>query len=389
MPWGGMKEIYLEHHVTTQVLPEVVEAMAPWWSERPGSVSGIHSGSVRAGEALEAARESLAALVGMPGEVVFTGSGTEAINLAVLGHARAQRRFGRHVVATVIEHPAVLASLAVLEQEGFECGIVPVDDRGRVDREVLAEALREDTLLVCCQLGNLDVGTVQEVGPLGAMLRERGIALFVDGTTSLGWTGATVGEADMVALAPHRFGGPPGVGCLWRRRSMGLEPLIRGGNQEGGLRAGTENVPAIVGSGVAARAVLRDLGEHCRRMRGLQRMLLKELSDRIPGLRLNGAGIGEERLSHHLSLTIGGVEAEGLVLFADLRGLRIGAGSGCLSRSMEPDHVLAAIGLGAVPARETVTLACGRETTGREIREAAEILRSGVERMRSLSPSRD
>ncbi len=384
-----MGAINLEHHVTTPALPEALEAMAPWMGEGACSASGVHSGALQARKALEEARESMAALVGMPGEVVFTGSGTEAINLAVQGYARAHRRFGRRLVATEIAHPAVLSSLELLEGEGFEVRLAPVDSRGFWEPGSIEEALGDEALLACTQLGNMDSGTVQRLEGLGRTLREKGVAHLVDATAGMGWTEAPVPDADMVALAPHRFGGPPGVGCLWRKRGTGLEALIRGGLQEGGARAGTENVWGIVGAGAAARAVAREGEERCRRIRDLQRLLFEEIAHRIDGVSLNGPGIGPDRLCNHLSLAIRGVEAEGLALVADMRGLRVGVGSGCLGRTLEPNHVLRAMGLEPREILQTLTMAVGRDTTSSEARQAARILEAGVERMRSLSPAQE
>ncbi len=387
-----MERIYLDHQTTTPALPEVVDAMAPYWNKDYASPSGLHAGAKRVRNAVDLARSQVSSLLGQPdgGECVFfTGSGAEAIALAVRGFARANRRFGNRIVCSSIEHPAVLDSLVALEREGFCKSVIPVDAEGFLAFEAVADFLAGETILVCCQLANPEAGTVQSLKRIGEFVRGRGAVFFVDATAAAGRMEVDVAGmgADMIAVSPHRFGGPKGVGCLFKNRRTVIEPLY-GGGQEGELRAGMENVPAIVGGGVAAELARRRLRENCLQLGRWQKRLLDGIVDRISGVRLNGPGLGSNRLCYQLSLTLDGVEAEGLALFADMRGLAIAPSSGCWSRALEPHHVLLALGLSPAQAKQTIALGIGVETTADEIDAAVEILKAGVERLRSMAPRR-
>ena len=386
-----MERIYLDHQVTTPAFPKVVDAMMPYWSEDYASPSGLHAGAKRVRNAVDLARSRVSSLLGRPDDgenVIFTGSGAEAMNLAVLGFARANRRFGNHIVCSSIEPPAVLDSLSVLEREGFCKSVVPVDSEGFLSADAVSDFFTDETILVCCQSANLAVGTVQSLKRIGEFARERGIAFFVDASAAAGRAEVNIDGvgADMVAVSPHRFGGPKGVGCLFKRRRTVMDPLIFGGDQERGLRAGTENVPAIVGAGVAAVLSQQNLRENCLRLKRLQKRLLVGMLNGVSGVRLNGPEIGTGRLCYQLSFTLDGVEAEGLALFADMRGLAISPGSGCLSRALEPHYVFSALGLSPSQAKQTVSLGLGIETTEAEVDAAVEILKAGVKRLRSMLP---
>ncbi len=386
-----MKRIYLDHQTTTPALLEVVDSMMPYWSEDYASPSGLHAGAKRVRNAVDLARSRMSSLLGRPDDgenVFFTSSGAEAVNLAVLGFARANRRFGNHIVCSAIEHPAVLDSLSALEREGFCKSVVPVDSEGFLSAEAVSDFFTNETILVCCQWANLAAGTVQSLKRVGELARERGIAFFVDASAAAGRAELNIDSvgADMVAVSPHRFGGPKGVGCLFKRRRTVVEPLIFGGDQEKGLRAGTENVPAIVGAGVAAELTGRNLRENCLRLERLQKRLLAGVLNGISGVRLNGPEIGTRRLCYQLSFTLSGVEAEGLALFADMRGLAISPGSGCLSRALEPHYVFSALGMSPSQAKQTISLGIGVETTESEIDAAVEILKAGAKRLRSTLP---
>lgn len=386
-----MERIYLDHQMTTPALPEVVDAMMPYWSEDYASPSGLHASSKRVRNVVDLARHRVSSLLGRPedGEnVFFAGSGAEAVNLAIVGFARANRRFGNHIVCSAIEHPAVLDSLSALEREGFCKSVAPVDSKGFLSADAVSNFLTDETILVCCQWANLAAGTVQSLQRIGEFAQERGIAFFVDASAAAGRAEVSIDSvgADMIALSPHRFGGPKGVGCLFKRRRTAVEPLIFGGDQEKGLRAGTENVPAIVGAGVAAELARQNLRENCLRLERLQKSLLDGILNDISGVQLNGPEIGPGRLCHQLSFTLDGVEAEGLALFADMRGLAIAPGSGCLSRALAPHYVFSALGLSPSQAKQTISLGLGVETTAAEIDAAVEILKAGAKRLRSMLP---
>ena len=378
--------IYLDHLTTTPPLTEVVDAMQPWLRGQFGAPASLHKLGLEARDAIDAARERLAKLVNAaePEEIIFTSSGTEAINHAVKGAALANRRFGSHIVTTAIEHPAVLGSIAWLESQGFSSTQVGVDGQGRVDPDALGRAMTDETILVCLHHANHDLGTVQPVAEVAEFTGERGIPLFVDATASGGWLPIDVQQlgADLLALASHRFYGPKGVGVLYKKRRTRVQNLIHGGVQENEFRAGTENVAAIAGAGVAA-AALGQAAEHAAK---LQVQLLAGIRQAVEGVHLNGPEPGGGRLPHQLSLSTGGVEGEGQALMLDLRGVAIAAGAACTTRSMRLPPALRAIGRDADLAKGTTLWGIGRDTTEAEIDRAIELFAEVTAKLRSMSP---
>ena len=382
--------IYLDHLTTTPTLPEVVDAMQPWLRGQFGAPASLHKLGLEARDTIDAARERLAKLVNAaePEEIIFTSSGTEAINHAVKGAALANRRFGSHIVTTEIEHPAVIGSVAWLESQGFSSTRVGVDGQGRVDPDTLGRAMTDETILVCLQHANLDLGTVQPVAKVAELTGERGIPLFVDATASGGWLATDVQQlgADLLALAPHRFYGPKGVGVLYKKRRTRVENLIHGGVQENEFRAGTENVAAIAGAGVAAEHAAAALGQRASQATKLQVRLLEGIGQAVEGVHLNGPEPGDGRLPHQLSLSTGGVEGEGQALMLDLRGVAIGTGAACTSRAMRMPPALRAIGRDADLAKGTTLWGIGRDTTGEEIDRAIELFVEVTAKLRNMSP---
>ena len=382
--------IYLDHLTTTPPLTEVVDAMQPWRRGQFGAPASLHKLGLEARDAIDAARERLAKLVNAaePEEIIFTSSGTEAINHAVKGAALANRRFGSHIVTTGIEHPAVLGSIAWLESQGFSSTRVGVDGQGRVDPDALGRAMTDETILVCLHHANLDLGTVQPVAEVAELTGERGIPLFVDATASGGWLATDVQQlgADLLALAPHRFYGPKGVGVLYKKRRTRVENLIHGGVQENEFRAGTENVAAIAGAGVAAEHAAAALGQRASQAAKLQVRLLEGIGQAVEGVHLNGPEPGDGRLPHQLSLSTGGVEGEGQALMLDLRGVAIAAGAACTTRSMRMPPALRAIGRDADLAKGTTLWGIGRDTTEAEVDRAIELFAEVTAKLRSMSP---
>ena len=382
--------IYLDHLTTTPTLPEVVDTMQPWLRGQFGAPASLHKLGLEARDAVDAARERLTKLVNAaePEEIIFTSSSTEAINHAVKGAALANRRFGSHIVTTEIEHPAVIGSVAWLESQGFSSTRVGVDGQGRVDPDTLGRAMTDETILVCLQHANLDLGTVQPVAKVAELTGERGIPLFVDATASGGWLATDVQQlgADLLALAPHRFYGPKGVGVLYKKRRTQVENLIHGGVQENEFRAGTENVAAIAGAGVAAEHAAAALGQRASQAAKLQVRLLKGIGEAVEGVHLNGPEPGDGRLPHQLSLSTGGVEGEGQALMLDLRGVAIAAGAACTTRSMRMPPALRAIGRDADLAKGTTLWGIGRDTTGEEIDRAIELFVEVTAKLRNMSP---
>ena len=377
------RRVYLDHLSGTPLAPEVCEAMQPFLEESFGSAAALHGHGLAAREAMDTARAQCAALVNAsPEEIVFTSSGTEANNLAVKGVAFAQRERGNHLVLSNIEHPSIDRSVAWLEENGFRATRVAVDGEGRVSPEAVAKAVTDKTILISTHHASHDLGTVQDVAVIGAMAKERGIPFLVDATASGGWLPVDVHAANisLLTLAPHRFGGPQGVGVLFRNRRVPLTPLLHGGVQEEGLRAGTENIAAIVGAGAAAALPAVDVAP-------LQRRLHEGLMEHIEHLRLNGPALGAERLPTHLNYSIEFIEGEGLALALDFQGIAIASGAACVTKNMAVPPALAAIGLDAASAKGNVLLSLGRDTTADDIDYALEVIPKQVDKLRAMSPA--
>ena len=379
------RRVYLDHLAGTPLAPEVREAMRPFLEEQFGSAGSLHGNGLAARQALDEARASCAAMVHADAEeIIFTSSGTEANNLAVKGVAWAQRERGNHIVLSNIEHPSIDRSVAWLEQNGFEATRVGVDGEGQVEPSAIAESVTERTILIATHHGSHDLGTVQDTAALGALAMERGIPLLVDATAIGGWlpVDARPEGVSLFTLAPHRFGGPQGVGVLCRDRRVPLSPLIHGGIQEEGLRAGTENVAAIVGAGVAAGLMPVDLAP-------LQRRLHEGLRARVESFRLNGAPLGAGRLPHHLNYSFEGLEGEGLTLALDMQGIAIASGAACVTKNMAVPLALAAIGLDATLAKGNVLFSLGRDSSTDDIAYVLEVIPKQVEKLRTMSPTWD
>jgi len=376
------RRIYLDHAATTPVRPEVREAMLPWLGDRDYNPSSLHAEGRRARAGLDEARERAAALLGVRAkEIVFTGSGSEADNLAVIGIARALCDRGRHVVVSAIEHHAVLHALDALREEGFEGTLVAPNDRGVVEPDRFAAALRADTILASVMLANNEIGTIQPVAELARIARARGVLFHTDAVqAALALPlDQTVREVDALSLAAHKLGGPKGIGLLWVRAGTPIVPLVRGGGQEYGRRAGTENLAGIVGFVRALElsvAERDDFVEHVGRLRAL---LEGEIVRRAPGAHVNGAG--SARVPHIASLGFDGVRPDELLVRLDLDGLAVSSGSACTSGVPEPSHVLAALG-GAAAHRAPIRCSLGRTTTEEEIARAVEVIAAAVADLR-------
>jgi cysteine desulfurase len=384
-----MSHAYLDHQAATPVLPEVFEAMRPFFTERFGNPSSLHRYGMEARDALAASRERLAAFLHAesPEEIIFTSGGTEAANLAVKGVASASRRRGTHIVCSDTEHPAVLNSVEFLEKEGFTASRVKVDARGWVAPAAVSAALTEKTGLICVHHVNHDIGTIEPIREIGRLASERGIPLFVDAVASAGWLPIDVQDlgATLLALAPHRFYGPKGVGVLYRSRRARLNSVQHGGVQEGGRRAGTENVAAIVGAGLAAEIAARQLPQRIAHTAKLQKRLWEGLA-RIPYCQLNGPEPGPDRISTNLNISFEFIEGEGIALMADVQGLAVASGASCVSKALKVSPVLKAIGLDHALAQGNILLSLGQDNTEQEIDFAVRTLTSIVAKLRGMSP---
>lgn len=387
------RHVYLDHQASTPVLPEVFEAMRPFFSETFGSPSSLHQHGLRAQDALAKAREQIAVFINAesPEDIIFTAGGTESANLAVKGAAYANQRKGNHIVASVIEHPSVLRSIEFLEKQGFTCTKVGVDAQGRVPTEDIRAAISDKTVLICLHHANHDIGTIEPIQEVGGIASEKGIPLFVDAVASGGWLPIDVQAmgASLLSLSPHRFYGPKGVGILYRHRRARLTSIIHGGVQEGGRRAGTENVPAIVGAGIAAEIAHRELSHRAAQTSRLQNLLWEGLKTRVPYIKLNGPEPGPDRLSTNLNVSIEFVEGEGVMLLCDVHGIAIASGTSCVSKAIKISPVLGAIGLDHALAQGAVILSLGKDNTDEDIDYVLETLPGIVTKLRDMSPMWD
>ncbi|MFB3819365.1 MAG: cysteine desulfurase family protein [Candidatus Methylomirabilales bacterium] len=377
--------VYLDHNATTPLHADVLAAMTTAYA-RFGNPSSLHEAGRAARQALEEARTALAHAAGATDKdtVVFTSGGTEADNLALKGLAFGQRARGRHLIVSSVEHHAVLHAAAWLATQGFEVTRLPVDAAGRLDPDDLRRALRPDTILVSVMHGNNETGVLFPVADLAALCRERGVAFHTDAVQTLGkvpvdWAALGV---DLLSLSAHKIQGPPGIGALLVRRGITMQPLLHGGSQERSRRAGTENVPAAVGFAAAARRAVADLPAQAARLRRLRDRLEDGLLAAVPDVVVNGREAA--RLPHTSSLAFLGLEAESLILALDLQGIAVSSGAACSSGSLEPSHVLLAMGLPRARVQASVRFSLGPSTTAEEIEHVLTVVPGVVERLRRV-----
>jgi cysteine desulfurase len=378
--------VYLDYAGFAPVDPRVVAVMRPFFEGGVGNPSAPHSLGLEARASLDGARAKLARLFGgSPAGVIFTASATEANNLAVKGLAA--RATGRHVVTSAVEHVSVLNACRDLEKHGWSVTYVGVDGNGRVDPGDVARAIRSDTVLVSVMAANGEIGTIQPTREIGRIARARGIPFHVDAVNAAGRIPLGVDDCaiDLLTLSSNDLYGPPGAGALWVRPEVKLAPLIVGGGQERGYRAGTENLPAIAGMGVAAELARTERAAEAARLADLRDRLLTGLLERVPGARLTGAP-GPGRLPHHASMVVPGVKADAVLLELDLRGVAASSGSACSAATGEPSHVLRAIGCDPDAAEGSLCFTLGRWTTGAEIEFALDVVPGVVERLRRIAP---
>lgn len=376
---------YLDYAATTPMYPEAAVAIEPFLSDTFGNPSGAHGDARAAKTALEAAREELAAALGAePSEIVLTGGGTEADNLAVKGPARAARDAGDGVVTTAFEHKGVLAPCDRLEREGFRVTRVPVDRAGVVDLDALADALDDRTVLVSVMLVNNEVGTIQPLDEVARLVRARAPRawLHTDAVQAVPWLDVAdaASGADLVSVSAHKFGGPKGVGALVRRGEVPIEPLIEGGGQEWGLRSGTSNVTGAVGMAAALRVTGERRADEVARIGPLRDRLARGLAERVPGAFMNGDVARKVAGNCHVGFP--GVEAETLLVALDQEGVCAAAGSSCTSGATEPSHVLAAMDLPRDDALASIRLSLGYASTDADVDTALDVIPRAVEQLR-------
>jgi cysteine desulfurase len=374
-----MSNVYLDRIAATPLLPEVREAMAPFLGEAFGNPQSLHAAGRRAQEA--------AALVGAkPGEIVFTASGTEANNFAVKGLALGQQARGRHIVVSAIEHSSVLNSVKALERQGFSATLVPVDRTGLVDPADVEKALTSQTVLVSVMTANSEVGTIEPVAAIAAVAKKHGALVHTDAVAAAGIVPLDVQAlgVDALSLAGDQFYGPKGAAALFVRKGVRILPLIDGGIQEGGKRGGTENVPAIVGLGRAARLAVRDMGTRRAALEPLRDRLFDGLSGRIERIIVTGSRA--DRLPHHASFCVEFIEGEAMLLSLDMKGVAAASGSACTSKSLKVSHVLLAMGLDHAAAQGSLVFSLVDGTTAGDIDHVLEVFPPIVERLRRMSP---
>lgn len=379
--------VYMDHSATTAVDAEVLNAMLPFFSDRYGNPNSIHSWGRDARKGVDAAREQLASLLGTESsEIIFTGGGSEADNLAIKGAAFTRREKGRHVITTAIEHHAVLDAFRWLEKEGFEVTILPVDKTGMVRIADLKSAMRKDTILVSMMFANNEVGTIQPIAEAATLCRERGVIFHVDGVQAVGHIPVDVRKlgVDMLTMSAHKMYGPKGVGALYVRKGVKLEPIVHGGGQERGLRSGTENTAGIVGFGAAAVLAARRLADGSINEEARLRDLLIDGATSIEKVILTGHRT--KRLPFHASICVGSLEGESMLLRLDAAGIGASSGSACTSGSLEPSYVLLAMGLTHETAHGSLRLTLGKATTEEDIVYVMENLKKTVTDLRALSP---
>lgn len=387
-----MPRVYLDNNATTPVAPEVTEAMLAYLRDDFGNASSVHWYGQRARDAVERAREQVARLIGAhPSEIIFTSGGTESDNMAVFGVTGAARpktsSGAEHAITTAIEHPAVLYAVRELESRGTSVTLVPAGSGGVVDPDDVTQAIRPETVLITIMLANNEVGTLQPVAEIGRMARGRGITLHTDAVQAVGKVPVNV-EAlgvDLLSLSAHKLYGPKGVGALYARKGVQLEPLMHGGHHERDRRPGTENVPGIVGLGAAAELAAQKLGEDAPRIAALRDRLQAGILRRLEGVSVNGDA--SHRQPNTLNMSFEGLKGESLVMALDLEGVACSTGAACSSGSTEPSHVLTAMGLSKAAGRSSLRLSLGRYNTDADIDAALEAIPRVVERLRALSPS--
>lgn len=385
-----MPRIYLDHQSATPLLPEAFEAMRPYFTEAFGSAGSLHEHGLRARDALAKAREQVAALVNAESaeEIIFTSDGTESANLAVKGAAYASQRRGNHIVVTTAEHPSVLGSVEFLEKHGFKATRLRVDREGFIDPKAVREAMTEKTVLVAVHLANHDVGAIQPVREIADITADQGVALYVDAEAAAGWMPVDVQAlgASLVSFSPHKFYGPKGVGVLYRGRRARLASILHGGVQEGGLRAGVENVPAVVGAGVACEVAARELPRRAAHVAKLQQRLWEGIRERVPFVKLNGPEPGPRRLGTSLNVSVEFVEGEGLLLMLDTQGIAVASGTSCVSKALKVSPVLTAMGVEHTLAQGSILLSLGQDNTEADIDAVLDTLPRIVEKLRGMSP---
>lgn len=379
--------IYADNAATTKVSKKVIEAMLPYLENVYGNPSSLHTRGQEAAEALMQARETIASLIGAEArEIYFTSGGSEADNQALMSAARAgAKKNKKHIISTKFEHHAILHTLKRLERDGFEITLVDVNENGIVKVEDIEREIREDTCLVTVMFANNEIGTIQPIKEIGALCHEKGVIFHTDAVQAAGHIHLDVKElnVDMLSVSAHKFHGPKGIGFLYCKRGVILKPLIEGGAQERGKRAGTENLPAIMGMATALEDAVSKIDENANKLIPMRDKLITEL-EKIPHSKVNGDKI--KRLPGNVNICFEGIEGESLLLLLDAKGIEASSGSACTSGSLDPSHVLLAIGLVHDVAHGSLRITISEDTTSEEIDYIIKCVGEVVEYLRGISP---
>lgn len=383
-----MRKVYMDHAAGMPVDPRVLEAMKPYFTENYGNPSSSHSFGANARNVLMESREKVARLIGAekPEEVIFTSGGTDSNNLAIRGVAYRNKEKGNHIITTTIEHMSVLNICKYLQKQGFEITYMPVDKHGMVDPEKLKDEITDKTVLISVMYANSEIGTIQPIREIGKIAHENQIYFHVDAVAAAGKVPANVKEEniDLLSISSNDMYGPKGMGALYIKSGVKIQPIIQGGGQEGGLRSGTENIPGIVGMGRAAEIAREEMADEGRRLSKLRDKLINGVRDTIERSYLNGHPT--KRLPNNANLRFSYIEGESLILGLDMLGVQVSSGSACTSKTLEPSHVLLAIGLAHEEAHGSLVFTMGKQNSEEDVDYVLEVLPGVVKRLREMSP---
>ena len=382
-----MRRVYMDHNATTPVHPEVLEAMMPFFKEEFGNASSIHWAGREVKKYVDEAREKVASLLNAsPAEIVFTGCGTESDNMAIKGAAFTHKDRGRHIITSKVEHHAVLHTCEFMEKTGYEITRLSVDREGMIDLEELRRAIRLDTVLISVMFANNETGTIFPVQEIGEIAREKGVLFHTDAVQAVGKIPIDLKKlpVDILSLSGHKLNTPKGIGAQFIRKGTRLSPLIHGGAQERNRRAGTENIPYIIGLGKACEIARRDFQKRHEKLRGLRDRLQEGILRTIPHVELNGHPA--KRLPNTLNMSFLYVEGESLLLNLDLEGIAVASGSACTSGSLDPSHVLLAMGKSPLLAQSALRFSLGWTNNEEDVEYLLEVLPRVIDRLRAISP---
>lgn len=379
--------VYVDHAATTYVKPEVFDEMRPYFTEFFGNPSSIYTLGRESKKAIEKARAQIALSLGAHStEVYFTGSGTEADNWAIKGAAYANKKKGKHLITSAIEHHAVFEPFEFLKKDGFEVTYLPVDENGIIDPNELTKAIRPDTTLVSIMYANNEIGTVQPIKELAAIAKQKGILFHTDAVQAMGNIDVNVKDldVDLLSMSAHKFYGPKGVGALYIRKGVRIDSILHGGAQEKNKRPGTENVPGVIGMAAALKLAYDNIEQNNKHLHNLSDKLIDKVIEQIPYVRLNGDR--ERRLPGNVNFSFNFIEGESLLLMLDMKGVQASSGSACTSGSLDPSHVLLAIGLSHEIAHGSLRISFGTENTEEDVDYIVENLVEIVSKLRAMSP---